>query len=93
MMRWIKNSTTSELPILICSVGYMKKVSEEKQRSGHQSVTHLVQCPYLRTVSAESSELPVKVEAGRLASRINFFTICLVPSYAFDYLHLSVCSF
>lgn len=25
MMRWIKNSTTSELPMLICSVGYMKK--------------------------------------------------------------------
>lgn len=94
MMRWSKNSTTSELRILICSSRlHEKERSVRRSRGQVTSVTHLVQCPYLRTVSAESSEIPGKVEAGRLASRTNLFTSCLGLSYAFDYLHLSICSF
>lgn len=94
MMRWSKNSTTSELHILICSSRlHEKERSVRRSRGQVTSVTHLVQCPYLRTMSAESSEIPVKVEAGKLASRTNLFISCLGPSYAFDYLHLSICSF
>lgn len=44
-------------------------------------------------MSAEGSEIPVKVDAGRLASQKNLFTSGLGPSCAFDYLHLSIFSF
>lgn len=80
--RWggIKNTGTSELHILMCSDGLREKErSVGRSRSGHHGVTHLVQCPYMRTVTAQSSETPVKAEAGRAACRKNLFSSCLAP--------------
>lgn len=62
----------------MCSDGLREKErSVGRSRSGHHGVTHLVQCPYMRTVTAESSETPVKAEAGRAACRKNLFSSCL----------------
>lgn len=71
---------TSELHILMCSDRlHEKERSVRSSSSGHHSVTHLVQCPYLRTVTAEGSETRVKAEAGRVANRKNLFSSCLAP--------------
>lgn len=86
-------------PLVSCISWFASSRLHEKERSLRRSrdqgtsVTHLVQCPYLRVVSAESSEIPVEVDPGRLASWRNLFTSGLGPSYVFDYLHLSICSF
>lgn len=86
--------STSELHILMCSDRLQEKERSVRRSSpGHHSVTHSVSCPYLRTVTADSSETPVSAEAGRAESRKNLFSSYLIspsplPSPSFC-LHLS----
>lgn len=53
----VKNSGAVELHTLMCSSRLREKErSVRRSRLGHHSVTHLVQCPHLRTMTAQSSE-------------------------------------
>lgn len=70
----VKNVSTSELHILMCSAKHEKEKSVRKSRSPVLPTSCI-----LEDSESESSETPVKAEAGRVTSRKSLFSHCLPP--------------